>query len=87
MSYKCGDCGAKEGEYHSDGCDIERCPKCNGQLLSCDCEFPFMLDGEDGVVYERFKVVGLDEDFGMCEEDCETEKNENKKEMELSGFI
>ena len=37
---RCGDCGAKVGYYHHDGCDIERCPKCNGQLLSCDCDFP-----------------------------------------------
>ena len=35
--YTCGDCGKAEGENHEPGCDQEKCPFCNGQLLSCDC--------------------------------------------------
>ena len=34
----CHDCGAKEGEIHELGCDMERCPMCGGQLISCLCE-------------------------------------------------
>lgn len=34
---KCFDCGAQEGGLHHDGCDIERCPKCGGQAIGCDC--------------------------------------------------
>jgi hypothetical protein len=37
--HKCHDCGAKEGQFHQPGCDMERCPFCGGQLLSCDCSY------------------------------------------------
>ena len=35
----CHDCGIKNtpGNIHHFGCDIERCPRCDGQLISCDC--------------------------------------------------
>ncbi|MEQ8839417.1 MAG: hypothetical protein RIB98_00390 [Acidimicrobiales bacterium] len=34
----CGDCSAVPGQLHVWGCDIERCPECGGQMLSCDCD-------------------------------------------------
>jgi hypothetical protein len=35
--HKCGDCGVLEGELHELGCDMEWCPFCGYQLISCDC--------------------------------------------------
>ena len=34
---ECHDCCCKEGQLHERGCDMERCPFCGGQLISCDC--------------------------------------------------
>lgn len=33
----CPDCIAKRGEYHMNLCDIEVCPKCGQQLITCGC--------------------------------------------------
>lgn len=33
----CGDCSAVKGEYHGELCDLEICPRCKGQRLSCNC--------------------------------------------------
>jgi len=36
---RCHDCGIlnRKGNIHHFGCDMERCPKCDGQLISCGC--------------------------------------------------
>ena len=45
----CHDCGAKEGEIHEYGCDMETCPFCGDQLLSCGCCYKLLkIDVSEG---------------------------------------
>jgi hypothetical protein len=33
----CHDCGVANGELHVWGCDVERCPACQGEVIFCGC--------------------------------------------------
>jgi len=39
VNERCHDCNIlnKQGNIHHLGCDMERCPKCGLQLISCGC--------------------------------------------------
>ncbi len=37
-SNPCHDCGVVAGQLHVPGCDMEQCPRCNTQLITCPCE-------------------------------------------------
>ena len=36
---RCGDCGTPRNGYHHPGCDLEECPTCRRQALSCGCRY------------------------------------------------
>jgi len=50
--YVCHDCGVEEGEIHHLMCDMEVCPWCGGQLISCGCEG----SSGDGLTGEEWRV-------------------------------
>jgi hypothetical protein len=61
---RCGDCGIRAGGYHHLGCEMERCPRCRRQLLSCGCadvddHTVFVCAVADGVVVHPASLRGL----------------------------
>ncbi len=56
---RCGDCGAVKGHYHHGGCDVERCPACGGQLISCDCNPREFREGTRGRI-DNFLATAYD---------------------------
>lgn len=62
----CPECGAQPGMVHVPPCDIESCPNCKGQLLSCSCHVATL--GPEWEQFERerqycdevFQTLGRD---------------------------
>ena len=34
----CHDCNCPPGSFHHARCDVERCPRCGGQVIYCECD-------------------------------------------------
>lgn len=57
----CPDCGVSPGEFHRSGCDLEQCPYCGRQLISCICSKAPPLD-------DRLPWTGLWPGVAECRE-------------------
>lgn len=67
----CHDCGAVEGQYHQFGCDMESCPFCLNQLISCNCSYELLgIDISEGTWAYKHGLTGEQEEefIKMCEE-------------------
>jgi hypothetical protein len=50
---RCHDCSIKHGRQHHPGCDVERCPRCGGQRITCGCENPDQRRLLEALILER----------------------------------
>jgi hypothetical protein len=73
----CHDCGVTIWRTHLPGCDMEECPFCRNQLISCDCCYKYLgIDSSQEPVYSE----GLNE-----EQEKQWEKILKKKGLILYG--
>ena len=49
---ECHDCAVISGELHVPGCDMERCPSCRQQLITCLCDVEGREEGACGHEHE-----------------------------------
>jgi hypothetical protein len=57
MRKNCKDCCVRWAQVHVPGCDVEICPPCGGQLISCECPI-----GEYTAKRFEAQLLGKDED-------------------------
>lgn len=55
----CHDCSTPVGGFHHPGCDVEECPNCHLQLISCDCMGDDEEAGEGGPPYDAATATGM----------------------------
>ena len=79
----CGDCGCEVGDLHLPNCDIERCPSCGLQFLSCDCGVAYRIGKEERKLLPLLIEKQKEENIRLQKEFDDLMKKlnqENKKE-------
>ena len=61
---ECPECGARPGNVHRRGCDVELCPYCGDQLVRCRCSAPYPPLDDRMVWTGTFPGVAECEEFG-----------------------
>jgi len=61
---RCHDCNVAAGGCHHDGCDMEICPRCGGQLLGCSCFVAAKVDDEE-MEYDLLSAANEIFELGM----------------------
>jgi hypothetical protein len=75
----CPNCGVAPGKHHILDCDVERCPYCGYQLITCPCE-------SEPPIEDRLPWSGIwpgveeCEEFGWYTEDGEEDLNRLRAE-------
>lgn len=84
----CGDCGVHVGEKHLDMCDIERCPACGLQFITCACGVKYELDEKDMKFLDKYIALQKTENEKLekelkkaLEKYKEKHRNQNDSEM------
>lgn len=57
---RCHGCNQETGEPHVPGCDSETCPRCGGQMMSCNCEHeerPYMEEIDVRLLIKRLQLA------------------------------
>lgn len=57
---RCGDCGVVPGAVHHHGCDVERCPRCGWQSITCGCLWAGEEHLDDDWVADMEELFQLD---------------------------
>ena len=62
----CHDCAVKEGQIHEFSCDMERCPFCGRQLLSCNCVYEKLdIDCSEGSFTYTHGLTTIEEEHWL----------------------
>lgn len=87
----CHDCGAKFGENHEYGCDMEECPACHSQFMGCE-EKCLKKIKNNGELLARYRKNAKETGNGMGiffdrDGNARVEPYWNKKDEKLDAYL